>query len=543
MKGFRWFLIAGLLTSSVGGCGQSRPDASAIAEIIRSRVPASGKAATIHGERLIEPRAVARFYEVRLAKPAWADLKDVEQIVLAVKGTEKDGLTPSEYHLSTIESLRQEREKASTPELEADLDILLTDAVAAMLDHLRFGRVRPSSLDSTWNVDPRKGAPPLEDDVARVAAATSITDAIEAAKSHHFIYRGLVEALAQLRAVDAKGGWQQVPAGKAIQPRASDPRIPAIRARLAVSGELRGGGEPSSAVYDKELQSAVELFQARHRIEAKGVIDKSTVAAMNVTARDRVEQVRVNLERSRWVLGGLQDDFVLVNLPAYKAYLIRGGKRLWEARTQIGEEVKQTPTFRADMQTVVLNPDWTVPQTIIAEEVVTGMQKNKNYLAEKKLVLLDKDNREVNPASVHWGSDTAEHFAYTVRQPPGEGNALGRVKFLFPNDYSIYLHDTPSKHLFESGRRTFSHGCIRIENPRELASLLLEQQDGWTSAKIDEVIEAGKTENVQLEHPLPVLIVYWTVSVGAEGEIRYMDDIYNLDAPVLAALSATPQRR
>ncbi|HEY6572052.1 MAG TPA: L,D-transpeptidase family protein, partial [Candidatus Eisenbacteria bacterium] len=426
----------------------------------------------------------------------------------------------------------------STADLQAELDILLSDAVAGMLDHVSHGRVRPVSLNPKWNVDPREGAAPLEEEVARIAAGNSITSAVEKAKPNHFIYRGLVEDLARLREIDAKGGWPQIPAGKNIAPMASDPRIPSIRARLAASGELDGGTRTDSPVYDKDLRRAVELFQARHRIESKGVIDKSTLAAMNVSVRERVGQVRVNLERARWVVGGLEENFVLVNLPAFKAYLIRGGKNIWESRTQIGEEAKQTPTFRADMRTVVFNPDWTVPPMIIADEVVKGMQKNKDYLAEKDLVLLDKDDREVDPASVHWGSDTAENFPYTVRQPAGEGNALGRVKFLFPNKYSIYLHDTPSKHLFESGSRTFSHGCIRIENPLELAELLLEGNGGWTAAKIDNVLRAGKTENVALEHPIAVLIVYWTVSVGVTGEIRYMRDVYDLDPPVLAALDA-----
>lgn len=541
MRTFRFFALAVTLAVTASGCGESRPANAAVVESIQSRVPSLDTAA-IHGERLIEPQAVARFYQARASKAVWTDPKDAEQIVRAIRSLEQDGLTPGDYHLSAIEALLREREKAPTADLEAELDILMSDAVAGMFDHLRYGRVLPVSLDSRWNVDPREGAPPLEEDVARVATANSVTDGIESAKSNHFIYRGLVGALAQLREIDARGGWPVVPSGKSIPPGASDPRIPAIRARLAVTGELSGGGESGGSVYDQELQRAVEKFQTTHRIDTNGVIDKTTIVAMNVSASDCVGQVRVNLERARWVLRGLQDDFVLVNLPAFKAYLIRGGKNIWEARTQIGEEAKQTPTFRADMSTVVFNPDWTVPQSIIANEVVKGMQRNKNYLAEKNLVLLDKNDQEVDPGSIHWGSDAAESFAYTLRQPPGEGNALGRVKFLFPNKYSIYLHDTPSRQLFESDRRTFSHGCIRIENPLDLARVLLEGQDSWTSTKIADVIQAGKTENVGLKHPLPVLIVYWTVSVGLTGDVRFMGDIYNLDPPVLAALNAPPRR-
>ena len=261
---------------------------------------------------------------------------------------------------------------------------------------------------------------------------------------------------------------------------------------------------------------------------------------MNVTPAARADQVRVNLERARWVLGGLGDEFFLVNLPAFKAYLIRGGKNVWESRTQVGDEAKQTPTFRATMRTVVLNPDWTVPPMILAEEVLPAMQRGDNYLAKKKLVVLDAQNEPVNPSSIDWQNTTPETFPYTLRQPPDEENALGKVKFLFPNPYSIYLHDTPARTLFDAEKRTFSHGCIRIERPLELAQLLLDGQDGWDSSKIQETLQTGKTVNINLEHTLPVLIVYWTVSVGASG-VHTMQDFYSLDAPLLTALNAPPR--
>ncbi len=255
---------------------------------------------------------------------------------------------------------------------------------------------------------------------------------------------------------------------------------------------------------------------------------------MNVGAGARAEQVRVNMERARWVLPELSEDFLLVNLPAFKAYLIRGGRNIWEARTQVGEEGKQTPSFRATMRTVVFNPDWTVPPMIIREEVADGMRKGKDYIAQKGLVVVDKDGSEVDPSSVDWDQADASGFPFTLRQPPGTDNALGKVKFLFPNPYSIYLHDTPSKGSFERERRTFSHGCIRIERPLELARILLSgQMDG---GQIQDAVASGQTRNVNLAPPIPVVIVYWTVSVGATGEIRYMKDIYNLDGRVLAAL-------
>ena len=519
------------LTLAAVGCGASGPASSEITAKLRARLDQA--TAGVRGDRMLEAKAVQRFYEARQFKPAWRGDR-ADQVVKAVRDIERDGLTPSDYHLATLERLLQERGKSTSPDLEADVDILLTDAIAGMIDHARYGRVRPVSLNPAWNVDPREGAPPLEKAIERVAAANSVGEEIEAAKPSHFIYRGLIGALAQLREVSARGGWPTVPPGKSIKPGATDPRIPAVRARLAASGEA--GAPSKSSSYDPGLRKAVELFQTRHRLDPNGIIDKDTIGAMNVSADDRAGQVRVNLERARWVQGGLGDEFLLVNLPAFKAYLIRGGKNIWEARTQIGEEAKQTPSFSATMKTVVFNPDWSVPSTIVVEEIAEDMKRDRTYLARKGLVVLDKDNQEVDPGSVDWGNAGTDDFPYTLKQPPGVDNALGRVKFLFPNKYSIYLHDTPSKTQFEAEKRTFSHGCIRLERPLELAKLLLSDQ-GWTQGKIDQALEGGTTENVELTHPLPVLIIYWTVSVGASGEIRYMRDIYDLDASVLAALN------
>jgi len=528
-------LLLAALALAPTGCGDSGPASGEVTKSVRTRVQSLPKTeAVVYREPVRNAKAVQRFYEARQFKHAWRGRR-AEDVVKAIRDIEGDGLTPADYHLAALERLIQEREKSTNAKLEGDLDILVTDAVIEMIDDVRYGRVRPNLLNPKWNMDPRENAPPMEKEAARIAAASSVGDAIAAAKPNHFIYRGLVRALAQLREISAHGGWPAVPSGKPIKPGVTDPRIPAIRARLAVSGEA--GAPSNSTNYDPGLRKAVELFQTRHRLDANGIIDKDVVDAMNVSAADRAGQVRANLERARWVLGGLGDEFILVNLPAFKAYLIRGGNNIWESRTQIGEEAKQTPSFTATMKTVVFNPDWTVPPMIIAEEVAEGMQKDRNWLASKGIVAVDKDNQEVDPGSIDWGNAADGDFPYTLRQPPGVDNPLGRVKFLFPNKYSIYLHDTPSQTKFEAERRTFSHGCIRLENALELAKLLLSGQGSWSGGKIDQVVESGQTENVELSHPLPVVIVYWTVSVGASGEIRYMRDIYDLDPSVLGALN------
>jgi murein L,D-transpeptidase YcbB/YkuD len=455
--------------------------------------------------------------------------------VQAIREIDRDGLVPSDYHLAALEAART----AARPDAEVDLQILATDAVAALIDHVRFGRVKPVTLDRRWNVDPREGAAPLESLVAHVAGAPSVHAALEGLKPSHFIYRGLKQALAAHTAIAAAGGWAGVPPGPTLVPGATDPRIAAVRKRLAVTGEL--SADTGSLEYDEPLAAAVRLFQERHRLRADGAIGRATVDALRMPVAARIDQLRVNLERARWVVGGLTDTFVLVNLPAFKAYVIRDGRNVWETRAQVGKSGRQTPAFRADMRYLVFNPDWTVPPTILAQDVLAPMRKGQNAIARKRLTILDRQGRVVPADSIDWSTATPATFPYTLRQPAGPDNALGRVKFIFPNEHSIFLHDTPSRELFTADERTFSSGCIRVENPLDLAAVLLEG-DGWTRERVDAVVAAGRTETVYLARPLPVLIVYWTVSVSPSGELRYARDVYNLDGAVLRALNAAGGR-
>jgi murein L,D-transpeptidase YcbB/YkuD len=457
-------------------------------------------------------------------------------MLAAIRNIEQDGLTPADYHLAALTAAFEAHARAPSHDTAADLQMLIADAAAAMIDHVRYGRVLPATLDKRWNVDPRVGATALDVLLNDVARASPVDVGIEAQKPTHFIYTGLKQALARMKNAAAAGGWPAVPTGAAIKPGGTDPRVAAVRKRLRVTGELPATASADDPLYGPELLTAVKNFQQHHRLNDDGVIGRATIDAMNVSAADRVQQIRVNLERSRWVIGGLRDTFVLVNLPAFKAYLIRDRKNVWEARTQIGREARQTPTFRADMKYLVFNPDWTVPPTILAQDVLAGMRKGENTIARKRLTILDSQGHAVDPSTIDWPNATPANFRYTLRQSPGPDNALGRVKFIFPNRYSIFLHDTPSRELFRSDQRTFSSGCIRVEQPLDLAAALLEGQDSWTPTRIQEAVASAEQQTVFLKTPLPVLIVYWTVSVGASGELRFAQDVYHLDPPLQRAL-------
>ncbi len=490
----------------------------------------------VRGERLLEAEAVAKFFEARAFSSAWQIPKSADEILKAIRGVEQDGLTPADYHLDAITTALDAHKRAASSELTAELQLLLADAAAALADHLQYGKVRPSTLDKRWNVDPRVGAPPLDVALATIAAAPAADQQIEDLKLKHFIYLGLKQTLAKMRALAAAGGWPVIPQGPAIKPDAKDLRMPLIRKRLSVTGELAANGTPEDQSYGPDLQAAVKNFQAHHRLTDDGVLGRGTIEALNVTADARVAQLRANLERARWVVGGLGDTYVLVNLPAFKVYVIRNRKNVWETRTQIGREARQTPAFRAEMKYLVLNPDWTVPPTILAQDVLAGMRNGQNTIAKKRLTILDDRGRAVDPGTIDWQNATPRTFRYTLRQPPGADNALGRVKFIFPNQYSIFLHDTPSQELFAADLRTFSSGCIRVEHALDLAHVLLEGHPTWTPEKIKAGLDTKQSQTIFLETPMPVLIVYWTASVGASGEIRYAKDVYGLDPAVLRAL-------
>ncbi len=537
-------LAMSLRLPSMAAQGQAAPTGEnalrTLIEDVRQK-PAVG----IRGTRLQHADAVARFYETRAFTTAWKLPAGGASILKAIQAVEADGLTPADYHLAAITAALEAHSKTPSPQTIAVAEVLIADAAAALVDDVRYGRVLPATLDPRWNVDPRVGTPALDITLDQIARSPSVDAAIEALTPNHFIYTGLKQALGRLRALEKSGGWPVVTAGKTpMKPGATDPRVALVRARLAATGELSSKAKPPADPnrYDPELQSAVKTFQAHHRLTDDGVIGKGTVDALNVPAGVRVNQLRVNLERSRWVIGGLRDTFVLVNLPAFKAYLIRDRKNIWETRTQIGREARRTPTFRADMKYIVLNPDWTVPPTILAQDVLVGMKKGQNTIARKKLLILDAQGRAVDPSTIDWQAATPANFRYTLRQPPGADNALGRVKFIFPNEHSIFLHDTPSQELFSSDQRTFSSGCIRVEHALELARVLLEGQRtrpaDWNEARITETIGDGQSQTVFFEEPLPVLIVYWTASIGAGGDLRFARDVYGLDPRLLQALGA-----
>jgi murein L,D-transpeptidase YcbB/YkuD len=283
------------------------------------------------------------------------------------------------------------------------------------------------------------------------------------------------------------------------------------------------------------LKAGVLSFQERHNLGMDAVVGPATLAAMNMSATERANQIRVNLERMRWVSNELPGDYLLVDIAGQKVQLFRHDKAVWSSRAIVGRPSRPTPVFRDQVEYLELNPRWTVPPTILKKDILPAMRENSGYLQKKGLQVVTGDGEQVSPESVDWNA-SAERFPYWIRQPPGEQNALGRVKFMFPNKYSVYLHDTPSRNLFDKPRRLFSSGCVRVEHPWELAELLLNDSKRWSQESLEKALASKRTRRVDLDKPLPVILGYWTAEATAQGRVMFREDVYGRDAGVLAAL-------
>jgi len=479
-----------------------------------------------------------KIYAQRNYLPAWNEQRQIEELVSAIKATAADGLDPSDYHLERLELIYADRLAGlqSSPEEKAVQDLILTDSLARLGYHQLFGKVNPYTLDPHWNF--RRDLNDVDPAIAiqRAIDSPSLTDFLSTFFPRGWFYQKLHAALADYRQIAANGGWPVIPDGPTLKPGARDDRLPVLARRLIVTGDLpprAAVGKPTT--YDESLQQGVRRFQARHGLDIDAAIGPATLRALNVPVNKRVEQLKVNIERARWVLNDLEDDFVLVNIAGFRAYVMRNRKVAWETKVQVGSAFHQSPVFRADIEYLVVNPTWTVPYSIASKEILPKIKLDPNYFASRDFDLKDQNGKLVEPSSIDWATITERNFPVWLVQRPGPNNALGRVKIMFPNEHSVYLHDTPSKSLFGKAERAFSHGCIRVENPFELAEQLLGG-DGWNQVKFQQVLDAGETKKVPLSTPMPVLLLYWTAMPTPDGVVHFFNDVYSRDARIAEAL-------
>lgn len=488
--------------------------------------------------RPIDPAvAEADFYAQRHYLPAWTDPETTRQLLSGLKATVLDGLDPADYHVDELASTDASLLAATpTPAQRARFDMAATHAHISALLQLRRGKVDPRQLDKQWNFDPATIDP--KQDLALIEDAVNthrVTQAFQQAPPQNVIYGKLRDGLAKLRAIEKSGGWPTIGAGPTLIPGMRDPRVVTLRQRLMAGGYL----DPSLAAgdgYDDALERAVKQFQTEQYLPVDGHIGKSTLAALNVPVAARIDQVRVNLERARWLLHALQGTFVVVDIAGYKVSYYRDGQRLWRSRVQVGKPFRSTPIFQAQITYITFNPTWTVPPTILAKDILPKIRKNPGYLAANRIRVLNAQGAVIPVSSVDWTSPRG----ITLRQDSGPDNSLGRVVIRFPNPYAVYLHDTPHKDLFSSEQRATSSGCIRVENPLQLVQMLFNDPVNWSAAAIDAKLQTTTTENVTLPTKVPLLLAYWTVDLNDDGRITYKNDVYGHDAALLGALDTPP---
>ncbi|MEN8763407.1 MAG: L,D-transpeptidase family protein [Thiogranum sp.] len=503
----------------------------------------TGGDAVIDGESVASVQVLPALYEQHNYARLWTRPDSINQLFDTLDSIDEDGLDASDYHTAALKALRGQIWETATadPALAAKFDILLTDSLIRLGYHLLVGKVDPVELDNNWNMEYTIGDLDTALELASAIEQGSVTGLVNRLRPQAPIYANLKTALARYRNIEQQGGWNPLASGPTLKPGMIDARVAELRQRLAATGDLPSADLTSNS-FDDSVEAGVKAFQRQHGLEADGLLGKATLAAMNVPVDARVDQIRVNLERARWVLRNLPDEYVLTDIAGFRVTYVRDGKVIWESRAQVGKPYRKTPVFRSEITYLDINPTWTVPPTILYKDIIPKIQKDPDYLNKKDMRVLQHNGKAVDASTIDWSKYSSRGFPYMIRQNPGPKNALGRIKFMFPNKHSVYLHDTPSKSLFGKTQRAFSSGCIRVENPYDFAELLL-QSDRWNKARILEVVDSQKTTSVTLPSPVTVIMLYWTVNADADGQVIFKKDIYNRDGVILAGLKRPFQFR
>lgn len=488
----------------------------------------SKKVKSIGNTRIHADDYIFNLYKLNSYQPLWGQ-SNTKALIDAINNIDKDGLKPEDYLLAGKSGASQAR----TVSEQVDRDMLLTESFLRATYNLLVGKVDPESLDSDFNfsrsLEGGKHSQMLLDKIRQGEIEQAFDWARPAAPS----YQRMKKALEKYRGIQASGGWQPISAGGTLKPGDQDPRVIMVKKRLMVSGDYENGGE-ITPLFDEKLADAVERFQTRYGLDTDRAVGKNTLAALNIPVAAKIDQIRVALERQRWYLHEARGEYMVVDIAGFKAYWVKDGKMIWEEDVQVGKKYTNTPVFKDNMRYIEFNPTWTIPPGIMRRTILPNLKKDPEYLNKKGYLLLKQDGTQVDPTSVDWAS--ISRMPYIVRQPPGENNALGLVKFMFPNKHAVYLHDTNHRELFDRTQRTFSSGCVRVNNPFDLAERLLAGQDDWDRKKIDEVVASKKTTRVNLAKPLRIIIAYATV-IADEDMVYFRKDVYARDPAVLKGLN------
>ena len=510
-----------------------------INQIIKNKIEAGIESQSISADGIVlyAQDVIARYYELNNYEPAWSSKKNTKELVENLEDAYNEGLLPDDYHLTRIKKIIEEHKGDNDPYKLADLDLLMTDGLFKYAKDLILGKVDQSKIRPGWDVPPNK-LPGNGDSLLYAALDNkNITELLNSLKPDDFMYTHLRIGLKQYRIIAENGGWPQIPVGQVLKLGMKDERVLMLREYLIIVGDMPSMvNSENDTVYDAGVEIAVKQFQFRHNLNQDGVLGKGTLSRMNVSVEDRIDDIRINMERARWVMHHLPDDFLVVNIAGYNIRRVRNDSIVYYSRVIVGRHFHESPIFKGKVRYIVINPTWTLPHSIATKETLPKLQKNPNYLEEKNMIIMDRSGKEIDPSTIDFNKLSQNNFPYIVRQNAGPHNALGQVKFIFPNEYSVYVHDTPSRGLFANEKRAFSHGCIRLDKKWELLIDLMDEPDVWNMEKINEVLSTEKTTRVNLNNPIDIVLLYWTAGADKEDRLYFNEDVYDRDAAVLKEL-------
>jgi murein L,D-transpeptidase YcbB/YkuD len=495
------------------------------------------------GGVVYQPTIVEEFYFGDKYQPVWTERDQADKVLEILASAAKDGLDPEDYHYTILKMMLDQHKVAqkTSDRSRAIFDILLSDGVILYIRHLSQGKVDPRQMDASFNYSRREFEPKQVSTALRKAVREdTIANIMKQARPQQRFYAQMKTALARYRDLAAREVFIDIPDDVVLKPGNDHSNVLALRKRLAETGHLDAAAV-SSSQFDKQLEEAVRRFQEDNDLDVDGIVGKQSYALLNMSWADRVDTLRLNMDRLRWIYRDISDDFIVVNIAGFELYYIRNNELVWDTPVMTGTIAHQTPVFTERLKYLEFNPTWTVPRSIIRRSLFPKFSANPQYVVDNNYHLIDREGQQADPLAIDWSAYNGSNFPYGVVQQPGENNALGRVKFIFPNRHAIYLHDTPSRALFSRSSRAFSSGCVRVKNPLQFAEILLDDPKQWSLQQVRDLVESGKPkERVYLQREMDVMLMYWTTSPTADGGVQFHPDIYNKDPAMLTALNAPP---
>jgi murein L,D-transpeptidase YcbB/YkuD len=456
-----------------------------------------------------------------------------KQLFRWLASADQDGLNSDDYHLDLLRGLVFNPSSAVLVYRE----LLLSDGYLRLARDLRLGRYDAHRLDPFWRL-PGEEFDPVD---ALTAALSSggLEQLLGALRPNNNAYWRLLEALAKYRKIQADGGWITLRVKKKLKFGDRDPAVSSLRQRLSTES-IRTGGEVSDPDYfDANLDKAVRRFQQRLGLSPDGIVGSATLTALNEPVEKRIEQIRANLERWRWLPHRLEPQYLMVNTAGFEITLVERGRVVFRKRTVNGRLERQTPSFSSQVTHLVMNPLWTVPRSIAVRDILPKLQQDSEYLTSREFRVYarsDGEWNEIDPDEIDWADYDEDRFPFVLRQDAGKGNSLGRIKFHMPNSYQIYLHDTPARGLFERPSRGYSSGCIRVEAADQLAHLLVEYAEQPRVKWLRQALNSDETQIAPLAKPMPIYLTYFTSWVDMEGNIHFRPDVYQRDTALMLVM-------